>query len=369
MLPLPNSANSSPTLSHQWANEINYQDDVDRPHNNNFSNGTHKRHGSLSSSSPLALLRQLVRNPSLTTVRKVSAQLPRWYKYVFGTMTVLLLYWTVFSSRHDRSAGDIVARRGYRAGKNGDARGIRKGHTKLEWRRMAEAVNWGDHVGLGRARQQVLERTPKDYVDISDGGEDGPVGELYRSRRTLSEILRDGKDVEDSAADKKAKKAKLAKRNWAFEQDRHGVLGGASTEWSSGVVGSGTYLGDHVDMRKESSFGEKDDDTRDESKFEAPARDVLVGHILKWGWEYLDEEDRTNTEKMMAQAEEEGWWDALPLREQVRNDTGRRLEAAVSWSRVYTASEGQWKKSALEVQLEKMVRRHPIVVFSKTTCP
>ena len=43
--------------------------------------------------------------------------------------------------------------------------------------------------------------------------------------------------------------------------------------------------------------------------------------------------------------------------------------AALRWSRIYGAEVGDSNKSALEVAIEALVRRVPIVIFSKTTCP
>lgn len=45
------------------------------------------------------------------------------------------------------------------------------------------------------------------------------------------------------------------------------------------------------------------------------------------------------------------------------------MEAALGWSRIFGAMEGEFVKSALEVAIEKLVRRVPVVIFSKTTCP
>ena len=298
-------------------------------------------------------------------------------------------------------------------------------HQKLKWGigATSEVANWGDHVGLGRARQDVLERTPRPYTDIGDhwtgastsGGRRSNAATLYFKRRTLEEI-RQGKPVEHHEPGEDDPDAgHKAKRNWDFERDRHGIMGGASVEWSKGVVGSGKYLGEVVDMRKDGSYDSDDSDERrfgsfdpvtgddraddleaemdDDDNSAGRARDrrspsanramavaergqvhkaerrALVDHILEHGWEYLDAEDKENTEKLLYSAKKEGFVDKLPLRDRVRGHPQLMEEAATGWARIYTAHQGEWQKSALEIALEKMARRVPIIVFSKTTCP
>lgn len=276
--------------------------------------------------------------PSLA---QISHHLRRWTREhqpaasLLGLVVLVLLLWA-FVLRGDSGSG------------------LQRTHAKLQWGSRQQQVvdNWGDHVGLGRARQEMLDRTPKQYTDIGDRGSGGG-GELYRARGIESAV--------------EGKGGKKIQRNWDFEEDRHGILGGASVEWSSGVVGGGTYLGAEVDMRK-SQPGSSPSPSPSSSSSSAE-RQALTSHILAQGWVYLDAEDQSNSEKLLAQAREEGWIDKLPLRDQVRGDEDRMREAAEGWSRIFAVSEGQWKKSALEVQLEKMVRRHEVVVFSKTTCP
>ncbi|KAK4053347.1 hypothetical protein OIO90_003959 [Microbotryomycetes sp. JL221] len=323
-------------------------------------------------------------------------------------------------------------------------------HQKLRWGAEQTVSNWGDHVGLGRARQDVLDRTPRPYIDIGDHwiGSSQPNkrtggAHLYFKRRTLQQI-RSGEPVQhhhepgEEDGNENNGDNDGNKRNWDFERDRHGVMGGASVEWSKGVVGSGKYLGEIVDMRKDGSYDpreedeeeqeddlsklasrqerghtgndeaadEDEDDEEDEEdedgvehtrrdevddnkhKFVQPRdpqimfdsastrqlvhkaeRRALVDHILEQGWLYLDEDDKTNTEKLLSQAKKEGFMDSLPLRDRVRGDEELMEEAAIGWARIYTAQKGEWQKSALEVALEKMARRVPIIVFSKTTCP
>ncbi|KAK4701057.1 hypothetical protein P7C70_g5177, partial [Phenoliferia sp. Uapishka_3] len=219
-----------------------------------------------------------------------------------------------------------------------------------------EAQNWGDYVGLGLARAKVLEATPLGYVDIGDKWVGGG-GPLYASRPRLGAV------VEEAVGNERTLQRE---RDESFDRDRHGVLGGGSTEWSSGVVGMGTWLGERVDMRKNSArelLGEEDPLAR------LPAREALTAHIMKRGWEYLDEEDETNTKKMLAEAQADGTMEKLPLRDRVRGDPILSQEAAVGWSKIYGAMEAEGLKSALEVAVEKLVRRSPIVIFSKTTCP
>jgi len=149
-----------------------------------------------------------------------------------------------------------------------------------------------------------------------------------------------------------------------------GVLGGGSIEWSSGIVGSGVYLG-QVDMRKDTGISFDDPLLSKRTLAEKDAQEqleTLQKHILENAWVYLDEEDRVNTEKLLKEAKEKDFMDKLPLRDQVRDDEEGRKKASEGWARVYGSMVNEWGKSALEVQVEKLVRRIPVVVFSKTTC-
>ncbi|KAK4048898.1 hypothetical protein OIV83_004454 [Microbotryomycetes sp. JL201] len=355
---------------------------------------------------------------------------------VWFAFDVNLVAW-LFGTLWWRNSGAYGYRHGSRAGAGGHAsynpklRKPAQAHARLRWATEQTVSNWGDHVGLGRARQDVLDRTPRPYTDIGDHWMSGQkTAHLYFKRRTLDEIRKGLPAQHHEAGEDDAEGAaggddgnKKAKRNSDFERDRHGVMGGASVEWSKGVVGSGKYLGEFVDMRKDGSYdpredelgyvpnehvlAEDDDDDvddvdddddhaaandREESgsglhvrsssdsslSFESLStrelvhkaeRRALIDHILDQGWVYLDEEDKTNTEKLLAQAKKEGFMDSLPLRDRVRGDLALMEEAAIGWSRIYTAQKGEWQKSALEVSLERMVRRVPIIVFSKTTCP
>ncbi|GAA5889846.1 hypothetical protein JCM6882_004340 [Rhodosporidiobolus microsporus] len=250
--------------------------------------------------------------------------------------------------------------------------GPKVAHAPLAWGTHPDAIlNYGDYVGLGQARQKVLDATPRGYADVSDKIPwldkvlDGP---LYRSRRSRrereqgKEAVRLGKEGKRSAGGRRA------------EMERHGTLGGASVEWSTGVVGSGTYLGP-VDMRKDppsSSSSSSSSSADDDPSTTSPALAALTSHILSRGWEFLDEEDRLNTLKLHSDARAKGFLASLPLRERVRDSEKGRREASEGWARIYAAEAsggGGGVKSALEVQLERLVRRAPVVVFSKTTCP
>lgn len=336
MLPFPNSAPPSPNPSlGDW--DDNYHDDSD---------GKHKR--SSSQQLPL-LLRRFLASPT-------SFLHPQHRKPASYTAVAILLFL------------------GYYLLFNG-GEGAATAHEKLRWGSQQNVANWGDHVGLGRARAGVLEKTPSPYVDIGDHWKGGR-GALYRARRSITEMLRDDQaeeDEEDEDEEEREDKLKVEEehkvqeRNWEFERDRHGVMGGASVEWSSGVVGSGKFLGAQVDMRKDSSVAPPP--LTPHPSGTSLERRALTSHILDLGWQYLDEEDQANSEDLISRAKEEGWLDSLPLRDRVRGDEDKMLEAAEGWSRIYTVMEGVWRKSALEVQLEKMVRRVPVVIFSKTTCP
>ncbi|KAI5474598.1 glutaredoxin domain containing protein [Pseudohyphozyma bogoriensis] len=235
-----------------------------------------------------------------------------------------------------------------------------------------EATNWGDYVALGHARAKVLSSTPPSYADLGDKWVGGS-GPLYHSRSLpFSSTSRDGID------EAVAKKSSVRRTGGGFESGRHGVLGGASVEWSAGVVGMGRWLGDRVDMMKDSGKRQKRAEEGDDEGVEAveleeagssPARRALSDHILNHAWLYLDEEDETNTKKMLAKAEKDGTVNTLPLRDRVRGDAALRREASVGWSRIFAAMEGETGKSALEVAVEKLVRRAPVVVFGLTTCP
>lgn len=281
-----------------------------------------------------------------------------------------------------------------------------RGHSPLAWGTHPDAiVNYGDYVGLGHQRAKVLAATPRDYADIGDHYpwlDQQLAGPLYRKRRTRIErqVGALKQDLDEGTPGSGGKKGR-----GAFERDRHGVLGGASVEWSTGVVGSGTYLGPGVDMVKDSALEEAleqalaeaaaddesdttaaaESDDLDEAsrkprlrKYEPTSSGAavsrgeraLVERMLEKGWVFLDDDDKVNTERLHADANEHGYLDTLPLRERVRYKAQGRKVAAQGWARVYAAMDtGVATKSALELQLERMVRRVPVVVFSKTTCP
>ncbi|GAA5913717.1 hypothetical protein JCM8208_003864 [Rhodotorula glutinis] len=252
----------------------------------------------------------------------------------------------------------------------------------LAWGTHPDAVtNWGDHVGLGLQRDKVLAGTPAGYADLGDRHprlDDELDGPFYRRRRSVEQKKRGdtAQDLGGGGAGKKQNKAAQG-----AIKDRHGVLGGANVEWSSGVVGSGEWLGPGVDMRKDGteslSFSHFDPSAgagagarpASSGAATAPGHSALVEHIASNGWLYLDDEDRANTAKLHADARAQGFFDTLPLRERVRDDPEARRQAAQGWASVYAASDAGRQKSALEVQVERMVRRVPVVVFSKTTCP
>lgn len=335
MLPFPNSAPPSPNPSiGDW--DEHYHDDSD---------GKHKlRSSALADSLPFGL-RRFLSQP----LAQLQPQHRKPASYGLGALGLILIYFLLFRATPDVEEQGLGGKTASTA------------HEKLRWGSHQNVENWGDHVGLGRAREGVLERTPSPYTDIGDHWKGGH-GALYRGRRTLQEILGHEEEGEDEL--EKEEKEKVQERNWEFERDRHGVMGGASVEWSSGVVGSGTFLGPYVDMRKDSSL-----QAPTSPAYTSLERRALTDHILQFGWQYLDEEDQLNTEDLISRATKEGWMDSLPLRDRVRGDELKELWAAQGWSRIYTVMEGHWRKSALEVALEKMVRRVPVVVFSKTTCP
>jgi len=224
--------------------------------------------------------------------------------------------------------------------------------------------NWGDHVGLGNAREKILASTPKNYGDITDRlYPDGLEGWLYRKRRSRWEVE---KGVE--AMSLEVTMTSKGKRGKA--QIGTGVLGGGSIEWGSGVVGSGVYLG-QVDMRKDTDVSFDDPILSERTLAEEAAQrqsKALQEHILEIAWVYLDEEDRINTEILLKEAKEKDFIDKLPLRDRVRGDEEGMRKASEGWARVYGSMVNEWGKSALEIQVEKLVRRIPVVVFSKTTC-
>ncbi|GAA6016710.1 hypothetical protein JCM10207_000155 [Rhodosporidiobolus poonsookiae] len=245
-------------------------------------------------------------------------------------------------------------------------------HTPLAWGTHPDLVqNWGDHVGLGLAREKARAGTPKPYSDIGDRLprlDEQLGGPVYRKRRSRAERAA-GVEKQDLSEAGRAgkKKKKTAAQVKAQESERHGTLGGTSVEWSSGIVGSGAWLGP-VDMRKDAPSAPAPPPPAETSAAAAPL-DALTSHIVDKGWVYLDDEDRTNTEKLQLEARAKDFLESLPLRERVRGDEEGMKSAAEGWARVYAAEAGGWPKSALEVQLEKLVRRHPVVVFSKSTCP
>lgn len=231
----------------------------------------------------------------------------------------------------------------------------RSGHQALKW--GGEAKNWGDYVGLGLARTKILEQTPSNYAELGDKWTGG-AGALYQAYVEPGSVdLASLVQIEGEG-----EKESTLMREGNFESDgRRGIYGGASTEWSSGVVGMGQHLGNAVDMRKLPL------PIMDEIVL--PARTTLVRHILAQGWSYLDATDEANTLKLLAEAEASRDFASLPLRDRVRGNEKAMSAAAVRWSRIYGAEEGEGRKSALEVAVEKLVRRAPVVIFSKTTCP
>lgn len=236
-----------------------------------------------------------------------------------------------------------------------------------------EPRNWGDYVGQGLARAKLLAETPPRYADLSDRYHSGSKGPFYRGR--TSELQKPApipKAVAASIEGKKSKKAAAAVAAVPaadsgslgdFETERRGVLGGASREWSTGVVGMGDWLGGTVDMRKlplpvgESTASDKS------------ARAGLAAHILESAWTFKDAEDEANTNALLTDARLNNFLETLPLRDRVRDDPAASAKAAEMWSSVYGALEGDSTKSALEVAIEKLVRRVPVVIFSKVTCP
>lgn len=192
----------------------------------------------------------------------------------------------------------------------------------------------------------MLQSTPPGYADLGDHFIHIK-GELYKGRKSeVGEV-----------------KAPVIKSRTALsERDRHGALGGAAIEWSSGVIGVGTFLGP-ADMRKPPPSAQLAPPPP------SPARAALSSHILALGWSFEDDKARDENALVIEQAKEKGTWEELPLKDRVRGDERAMGEAAMGWSRMYTAEEGGWRKSALEVAVEKTVRSVPVVVFSKTTCP
>ncbi|POY72801.1 hypothetical protein BMF94_4210 [Rhodotorula taiwanensis] len=335
-------------------------------------------------------LRRLLGHPILLRARTYRRRHPNRTLAIAVSALVSLLW---VSSRMSSTPDDF-----------GDLSG--RGHSPLAWGTHPDAiVNYGDYVGLGHQRSKVMAATPTDYADMSDHYpvlDQQLAGPLYRKRRTAQERAAgvEKQDLEEggTAAGKKGR--------GAFERDRHGGLGGASVEWSTGVVGSGTYLGPGVDMTKDSALEEALQEALDEedeaSAAEQAALDdldheaglngvtkprqarshsvstaavsrgerALVERMLEKGWVFLDADDKINTERLHKDANEHGYLDTLPLRERVRYKAQGRRVAAQGWARVYAAMDtGEATKSALELQLERMVRRVPVVVFSKTTCP
>lgn len=227
---------------------------------------------------------------------------------------------------------------------------------------QGEPRNWGDYVGQGLARAKLLAETPPRYADLGDRWAAGS-GPFYRSRRAVI-------DKPAGVAAVVSTDPKPDSHSSEFETERRGVLGGASTEWSTGVVGMGDWLGGVIDMRKgvKSSSGASLDSSN-AIDLVTPARAGLAAHILESAWSFKDAEDQANTVALLIDARLNNFLKTLPLRDQVRDDPIASKRAAEMWSSIYGALEGESTKSALEVAIEKLVRRVPVVLFSKTTCP
>lgn len=219
-----------------------------------------------------------------------------------------------------------------------------------------EPRNWGDYVGQGLARAKLLAETPPRYADLGDRWTAGS-GPFYRARRS-------GGDKPKGVGSVVSAGGSLG-HDSAFETQRRGVLGGASTEWSSGVVGMGDWLGGVVDMRK----GFNTPLASEGAQMVTAARAGLAAHILESAWTFKDAEDEANTNALLIDARLNKFLETLPLRDRVRDDPIASKKAADMWSSIYGALEGESVKSALEVSVEKLVRRVPVVMFSKTTCP
>ena len=96
----------------------------------------------------------------------------------------------------------------------------------------------------------------------------------------------------------------------------------------------------------------------------------MFEHYRANAWTYATAEEEEDARLNLADAQGKPEEMAkLPTRDRVGTDERARDEAARLWSRIYGATERWADKSALELMIERLVRREPLVVFSKTTCP
>ncbi|GAA95581.1 uncharacterized protein L969DRAFT_311008 [Mixia osmundae IAM 14324] len=238
-----------------------------------------------------------------------------------------------------------------------------------------DASNWGDWVAQGKGRQKMLESSHPDFhglgddykvIGLGDSSEIfyNAVGQAHRARRPIAGLHFSS----DATFD--------AKR---FNEERHGTFGGQHVEWDSGIAGLGEYLGS-VDMRKISALSPAQKERLQSKGVETEKwsagpdiearHKAAVAHHLENAWTYGKVEEELAVAKRLADAKTPAELKKLPVYERMATASpDKKAAVAEGWARIYGAFAGDGKKSALHASIEKLVRRSPIVVFSKTTCP
>ena len=215
-----------------------------------------------------------------------------------------------------------------------------------------DAKNWGQYVAFGHARPQMLEHSDPDYPGLGD-----------RYVASLRARIRSNEETEGSEMGTnrllETRKGAIS-GDEGFEAERHGIYGGANWDWTTGIVGVGSYLGP-LDMRKLSAIPPEERNRLNE--LDAPQNEALK-HYLAWAWDVTDVNEKKHRAEVSTLTFEERVEKGLPMRDIVAGDPKREKEAAELWTRVYAAFHRQSAKSALQLAIEKMVRRIPVVVFT-----
>lgn len=212
-----------------------------------------------------------------------------------------------------------------------------------------DAKNWGEFVAFGHARQKLLEETDPTYVGLGERGHFalGHVGKRVEEAEGGSNIMDTGKGGMTG--------------NTGFDFERHGLYGGAHWDWTTGIAGLGSYLGP-LDMRKRSASGRPRTSATVLDELQKASRQHYIDHA----WEPPAEHDKPGIKEraeIEALTDEQRIFKKLSLRDRALGHEDRQAEAAEMWTRVYGAFHGYNRKGSVQIGLEKLVRKAPVVVF------
>lgn len=222
-----------------------------------------------------------------------------------------------------------------------------------------DARNWGEFVAYGRARDQMLEHSDPEYPGL---------GERYllglRTRRSTSGSA-NGQGAGEGGEGKVNRMLETRKGaisgDDGFERERHGIYGGAHWDWSTGIVGVGAYFGP-LDMRKRSPSSSSESAPDNVKELDGYQKAALE-HYLSNAWEVKDANEAKHRKEILGHSYEERMEKGLPMRDVAAGNKTAEREAAETWMRVYAAFHRQASKSAVQLAIEKLVRRVPVVVF------